>query len=360
VHVTGPSIRIADVRIQDFRAIGDLHLPLSPRTTVLLGMNNVGKTAVLEALNLALGSGRARPDDIRADDGAAPPHFEIDVRIEPASGDTFGDAVVQIVGNAVQINAPEFFVIRTRGTRDAKGGDPSIARSFIKGWGTTRAAAAALDEHPAPVTASVRSLLTYEMLDARRDGIEQLRNRRTFWGRAVADLEIAETVRGEIGASLRALQDKVLDASAPLRSLQDHLRAVAEVLGRPNMAVSIAALPTEADALLRSMDLLLSETGQVPLPLGAQGMGTRSLAALVIFRAYVHSILGAVPVPGTHSIAGFEEPEAHLHPQGQRAVLALLDGVPGQHVLQRTRRSWRARANLPTSESSVEKRAGRE
>lgn len=328
------SLRVAEIRIQDFRAIADLHIPLGPRTTVLLGMNNVGKTAVLEALNVALGSARARAEDLLSHGSSPTPHFEIDVRVEPASGDSFDQVVIDIVGEAVQLGAPEFFVVRTRGARDAKNGDPTIRRTFLKGWATTRAEAAKLVDHPsAVVNASVRGLLTYELLDARRDGIEQLRNKRTFWGRTVADLRIDALVRGEIEATLRQLQDKVVGASEPLKSLQDHLRAVATVLGRPEMLVSIAALPAQADALLRSMDLLLSETGQGPLPLATQGMGTRSLAALVIFRAYVQSVLGAVTSPGTHCVAAFEEPEAHLHPQGQRAVLALLNAVPGQHIL---------------------------
>ena len=45
------------------------------------------------------------------------------------------------------------------------------------------------------------------------------------------------------------------------------------------------------------MDLLLTETGQKALPIAVQGMGTRSLSALLIFRAYVRSVLAAGGVP---------------------------------------------------------------
>lgn len=335
--VPPPGIRIAEVRIQDFRAIKHICFPLSPRTTVLLGMNNVGKTAILAALDVALGGKRARVEDLHVDAASPPVHFEIDVRVAPSGGDSFDQPVVDIVGNAIQLGAagePESFVLRTRGMPDPKKGDPTITRTFLKGWATTRESAGNVDDHPsATVNQAVRALLTYELLDARRDGIEQLRNKRTFWGKSVADLRLEELVRKEIEAALRELQKKVLEASEPLQALQEQLRAVAAVLGRPDMGVSIAALPTEADALLRSMDVLLSESGQGPLPLATQGMGTRSLAALVIFRAYVQSVLRSVSPPGTLSIAGFEEPEAHLHPQGQRAVMALLDAVPGQHIL---------------------------
>ena len=66
-----PVIRIDHVSVTNFRSFGTLHLDLHPELTVLVARNGVGKTAVLDALGVALryfvdkivGSGRSRGFD---------------------------------------------------------------------------------------------------------------------------------------------------------------------------------------------------------------------------------------------------------------------------------------------------------
>src|SRR4051812_15921268 len=57
-----PNLKIAEIRIQDFRTIQDLWMP-TRSSLVLLGENNSGKTAFLSALDVALGTARARNED---------------------------------------------------------------------------------------------------------------------------------------------------------------------------------------------------------------------------------------------------------------------------------------------------------
>lgn len=79
---------VAGLRIQDYLPIRHLWLPLRA-TTVLIGMNNSGKTSVLEALGVALGE-RGAPEDILVQpDGSRAPSFTIDVLIKPAEGTDF-------------------------------------------------------------------------------------------------------------------------------------------------------------------------------------------------------------------------------------------------------------------------------
>ena len=78
-------------------------------TTVLVGENNVGKTALLRALDLALGSVRADDDDFRVDEaGVRVPEFLIDVKIAPADGSRFSDEVAGRLGDAIQLPEPQF------------------------------------------------------------------------------------------------------------------------------------------------------------------------------------------------------------------------------------------------------------
>lgn len=305
---------------------------------VLLGENNSGKTSFLGALDIALGSARGRPEDLRKDGaGNAASRFVIDVRFEPRDGGDFDQATEQVLGNGpIQLKGaePPFFAIRCRGEIDARRRELTLKRAFLKGWAHGRSEAERVSELPSvQVNRDHRYLFTFNLLDARRDAVEQLRNSRTFWGQIVSDLRLNADVRAEIELTLAGLGTKLKDGSVPLAALQQELKQIRQVIAQPGLDVEVAALPLQVEDLLRAMDVLLTEAGQASLPISAQGMGTRSLSALLIFRAFVHSVLAAADGAGTLSVAAFEEPEAHLHPQAQRAVLNLIQSIPGERII---------------------------
>jgi putative ATP-dependent endonuclease of the OLD family len=327
-------LRIAEVRIQDFRTIADVWTPLR-QTLVLIGENNSGKTAFLSALDVAIGNARATAEDLRRDlNGMTASQFMIDIQCVPAVGDDFADEVIQILGAAIQLKDPPFFAMRCKGELDPVHREFTVKRTFLKGWARGRQTAEALLELPnVLVTRRARDLITFNLLDARRDAIEQLRNRRTFWGQLVSDLRLADKLKSDIEATLAELREKLVAGSLPLATLQRELSDLSSVFAHPQLDVKVSPIPEDVENLLRAMDLLLTETGQQELPISVQGMGTRSLSALLIFRAYVRAILATTGTPGTLSVAAFEEPEAHLHPQAQRAVLGVIDQIPGQRLI---------------------------
>ena len=53
LRVQGRILRISQIRIENFRCVRELDLPLD-QTTVLIGANNAGKTAIMEAVRIAL------------------------------------------------------------------------------------------------------------------------------------------------------------------------------------------------------------------------------------------------------------------------------------------------------------------
>ena len=64
------------------------------------------------------------------------------------------------------------------------------------------------------MSADHRALVTFNLLDARRDAVEQLRNRRTFWRQIVSDLRLATAVRKEVEDALGDLRSKLKTGSA--------------------------------------------------------------------------------------------------------------------------------------------------
>ena len=62
---------------------------------------------------------------------------------------------------------------------------------------------------------------------------------------------------------------------------------------------------------------------------------TRSLASLLVFRAYVSWRNKQATKGGdkVHSVLALEEPESHLHPQAQRSLFAHIKAIPGQRIV---------------------------
>jgi energy-coupling factor transporter ATP-binding protein EcfA2 len=125
-------IRLAAIRVQDFRSLRDVTMRLQPGITVLVGENNSGKTSMLEALAVAMGSRRPRLEDLYQDPSGRVASCQLDIRMEPTSGEEFSDDVRGIVGDAMRVplgpDAPEYFVIRTECKLAADGLDVEVWR----------------------------------------------------------------------------------------------------------------------------------------------------------------------------------------------------------------------------------------
>ena len=64
-------------------------------------------------------------------------------------------------------------------------------------------------------------------------------------------------------------------------------------------------------------------------------MGTRSLASLLVFRAFASWRNKQSTDAGEHihSLLALEEPESHLHPQAQRSLFSQVKSIPGQRIV---------------------------
>jgi putative ATP-dependent endonuclease of OLD family len=64
-------------------------------------------------------------------------------------------------------------------------------------------------------------------------------------------------------------------------------------------------------------------------------MGTRSLASLLVFRAFASWRHQRAKEGGdeVHTLLAVEEPEAHLHPHAQKALFAQIRDIPGQRIV---------------------------
>jgi putative ATP-dependent endonuclease of OLD family len=332
-----PPVLLADVRIQDYRGLSDLAISLEP-LTLFVGENNCGKSSVLQALAVFFGTQRATEDDLHVDaKGQRAARFVIDVRFVPGAGVKFEpDVQARLIGK-VQVPSdttqPQFFTMRAIGEVALDGSGISLDRRFIRGWADDRAAATALTVLPERPGREHLELVNFFLLDARRDLVEELRNRTSHWGRLLADLGLDPQTRTEIEEALEKVGTAIVDSSPVLGSVRTGLSGVKEALGGSVSDVKISPVPGRIDDLARAVDVLVARPTGPALPLRLQGHGSRSLAAVMVFEAFVKKRAKAGGVVAPLIVSAFEEPEAHLHPQAHRAMLGLIAGLEGQKLV---------------------------
>lgn len=329
-------IRISRITIRNFRCIGELQVDLEPGTTYLVGENNAGKTSILLALWSALGSRRPLDYDLRRDVADRPAaEASVDVFVVPSDGERFSTELRQRLLSVQRdpSTRTETVAIRTVFQSSREGNVLSTRRLFLQpdrdgAW--TPVAAPRLPP-------DLMSRLEAHFLDASRDLVEELGNRTSVWGRVLADLQIDQHPeqgegRHELEQALADLARRVRDSSPVLRTLQDDLAGIADAQASVG-TVEVQPLPPHLEELGRTAEVVLHQPQQPALPLRQHGLGSRSLATMLVFQTLAKFRLGADSGFTPHLLTLLEEPEAHLHPQAIFALRTLLDRLPGQRIV---------------------------
>ncbi|HEX3151377.1 MAG TPA: AAA family ATPase [Gemmataceae bacterium] len=342
-------VLITTVRVFNFRCLREAEFPLSP-TTVLIGENNAGKTSFLEALHAAIGIGQRHfgIEDIWIDstEKHAPKSRAIivDVLIRPVDDeyrfiDTFatGSPWLELWGNGIQQDDQErdFAAIRTQFAWSPAKGEYLTERKFLREWTGELADAprASLVERIPPVTISQSTPVSLYLLDAKRDGAEDIRSRSSIWHKLVAEPGLADEHVRAIEALLTQVNEVFVRESKVLSHVKGHLTSVGDVVNCDKDAITIDPVARRLRDLSKGMDVILSTVGASAFPLARQGMGTRSLASVLMFRAYMSWKLSERRTEAIHPFLAIEEPETHLHPHAQRSLFGQIQQIPGQRII---------------------------
>lgn len=348
-YATESGIALTDVRISNFRSLGNVEVELGD-LTVLIGSNNAGKTSFLDALFAAVGAGRKAlgADDVRimAGEAVAPKEraIVIDVRVraigaDGSLADNFpeGSFWVELWGSSFILDAAdlsESVGIRTRLAWNPIKGDYVPERKFLKEWRPFA------DWLATPVSEKVVSAQQIEpialhYIDAKRDLDDDLRRQGSFWRRLTEDLGLPDEDIAELEAALSGINQDIVDKSSVLKHLKEHLGDLQSVVAADSGGIEIAPVARKLRDLSKGVDVSFSTAGAQSFPLARHGMGTRSLASLLVFRAFASWRNKQASEGGgkVHSILALEEPESHLHPQGQRSLFAHIRQITGQRVV---------------------------
>ena len=332
-------MRLTSVRIRNFRCIRDLSVDLD-ETTVLIGENNSGKTAFLEAIRICLERLRGRergpfseydyhlPDDESAPADAAP--IEIELSFVETEAEPWSEGVVQALGNLFvrDVDDRRRVTFRVGSSFDRGSGE------FVTDWDFLDA-----NGHPLPAGGAVGQLNTFQRLSpsfylsALRDASRHFVAKGRFWRTFLAESGIPAADREDLTTALAELNERLIGAHQPLREVRTRLEDTRKVIEfGVNEAVSIDALPTKLFSLLSRAQVSLASRSGARIPVELQGEGTQSLAVLLLFGAFLRSKLSALD-PDAIPITALEEPEAHLHPSAIRSLMGIVKDLPGQKLL---------------------------
>ena len=337
-------MRITRIEISNFRSIRHVAVDLGD-TTVFVGPNNAGKTAILDALRIALtrrwgqrGTGFSEYDIHLPDDTADPKTSSgvcIELRSDESEPDEWPDTVAEDLGDILQI--------------DLATGQRTVALRTRCAWSEDTGAFEPiwefLDAKRDPLIGRSARRVNLERfwrylpvfyLGALRDVSDEFSPRSSqFWGRLLRALEIPSELESRAVRVLDLLNRRLLKADPRLDVIARTLSGATRIAARDREGgLAMRMVPLKSWDLLSRAEIILRNEPDLPwLPLRRQGQGIQSLSVIFLFQAFVDHLLRELYETGSEPLLALEEPETHLHPQAVRTLWQHVSGLPGQKII---------------------------
>lgn len=334
-------ILIDKLRISGFRGLNDFEISLS-QTTVLTGTNNVGKTTILKALQLAMGSRTFLSiEDLFVSDTTRADKIIIDIRIIPTDGtekivaDFDENWETIFTTDNIQVEGTQNFVgLRSIFEYNRFKSEFDKNQVILKAWTT------APDQkwQDLPTTKSRINLeqIPFYYIEAQRDVVEDIKQRTSFLGKLLADVSKAYSTAdiGALEALIDELNNQAVEKSDILSTIQTVLKGVDSAMDRRDSKIEITPFAKKIRDLNKNISIHYGETTN-SFTMDYHGMGTRSWSSLLTFKAFVsqNAALAATEANPFFPIIAIEEPEAHLHPNAQKKLYGQMVDMPGQKII---------------------------
>jgi putative ATP-dependent endonuclease of the OLD family len=245
-------MKLREIKIQNFRCLADVTIPIGD-TTVLVGANNSGKTALLDALRIALTGNRANRgtpfdeyDYHMSKVGDSPQTCQgivVELWFREDTPDEWPDSLVQALNDIIQtdpVQDLDSIGLRISSKHDAVAGAIVTTQEFL-----------ALDGQPlvgrSANPANLQTFLLYIRLfylSSLRDSNNEFSSRSQYWGHILRDLEIGEAQSRTLSEELAKLNDALLKADPRLEQVRESLDKVQKIIRfGAGQNASIQALP---------------------------------------------------------------------------------------------------------------------
>ncbi|MBT9172484.1 MAG: DNA replication and repair protein RecF [Syntrophomonadaceae bacterium] len=331
-------MKLIEIKIDNFRGIRSLQLPLEDGLTVLIGENNTGKSTVLDAMRLVLTRGFSvrRSSQFTEYDfhlkgaDATPQSAEpifISLHFAEKQENEWPDAVIQQMEPACQVDSIGLYHLRLRaeGTYKQDSGSIETKWAFLNASGVEIAL-----KNTTPLNLISRFAPIF-FLSALRDASQEFGQRGQFWSGFLKSIQLPDDQRQRIEEMLREVNTSVLGANAGLTEVTKKIADVGRLVPLDSAdPVALESIPTRVFDMAGKIQVHLKSSQGAKLPLQRHGEGTQSLAVLMLFQAFAAVNLAEAYAPESTPILALEEPEAHLHPAAIRSLGSFLEKMAGQ------------------------------
>ena len=334
-------ILIDKIRISGFRGLKDFQMSLS-KTTVLTGTNNVGKTTILKAIQLALGSKSFLSiDDLNISENQKADKIIIDIKIVSVNAqgeiqpefDEEWEAVFTS-DNIQYIDTKACVPIRTTAIYSTLKSDFDKTQVILKEWEPSTG-------EPWQDSKTTKNKINLEdipffYIEAQRDVVEDVKVRTSYLGKLLSDVAEAydsEDIRALEGI-IDGLNKEAVEKSEILSIIQTVLAGVDSAMDRVGSKVEITPFAKKIRDLNKNISIRYGDNDN-SFTMDYHGMGTRSWSSLLTFKAFVvqNANIATQKERPFFPIIAIEEPEAHLHPNAQKRLYGQMNAMPGQKII---------------------------
>ncbi len=338
------SILIDKIRIDGFRGLRNFGMDLK-YTTVLTGMNNVGKTSILKALQLALGSRNTITiEDFNIHNGIRVEKIIVDVRIVSVGDDgnreaNFNDDwEIYFGSDNLQIDSEGNAMLCLRTTVSLSTADSSFIYEQ-KALTTWDAADGNWKDIATTEYRLKKDNIPFFYIEPQRDIIDDLRNKTSYLGKMLSHIvdEYDEAALEELERKIRELNEATIQQSSTLSEIQAMLAEVDSALDRHDSQVTISPFAKKLRDLNKNMSIQYGDAHD-SFPMDYHGMGTRSWSSIMTFKAFLKHNTDMIEHSDADAkiyfpVIAFEEPEAHLHSNAQKQLYAQIADMKGQKII---------------------------
>ena len=344
---TSNAMRITRIEIRNFRSIRNLAVDLGD-TTVLIGPNNVGKTAILDAVRLALtrrwgeSGTRFRGTDVGdARDGSGETDSSgarITLWAEESAPKEWPQDIGEVLdpaGGVEPRDGRRSLVLRCRIGRNEKSGRFEESREFLDASGEPAPNQHVLREN----VAQLWRCLPVFYLGVSREVDRAFLPGPRFWEEYLKALEIPAGLEAEAKGVLERLDCRLRDPRLRKRDarIKNIMGAISEsnpLAWRRREGPDPFMQPDEKSAVLRWLEALFDEGRRDQASsFDQQGLATQSLSVMNLSRAFGKFIHNEMYGQKSKPVIVLEEPEAHLSPQAARLLWRHVRALPGQKIV---------------------------
>lgn len=339
-------ISISLVRIENFRSIETLELSLS-MTNLLIGANNCGKSNFLKAINIALGQNKTISSEdiyVGKDEVLDKSKFAtIDIMIRSVDGSnnilsSFSVFWLSVFTEAwITTGDPigDYVGIRTILQYDELRNDYVVIHKQITDWGNS--VSDAVVSRSKAFTRDMNTYISAFYMDAQRDVVEDIKDRKSYFGRATSRMDIPQDRVADIERQLNDVNSQIVESIPALSQTASRIASIATTVGAADGMIEIEPLARKISDLHKGMDIIFRDGEAARLSVSQHGMGTRSWISFLTLGAYVdwekQSLLKDDAEADPYIMLTMEEPEAHLHPQAQQKLYSQLCQFSGQKII---------------------------